>query len=137
MLMHRHILSLSAVGALLSMAAACSAVPPPSAPASASAPAPASVEFRVVPTDRNPSSCRRWDADLSRVHTFTRTGDTATLQTAGGISSMMTMSAPNVFTTTMALGGTNFDVIANVSAQPRSLDVSEPRTGCRWSAIAR
>lgn len=132
--MHRPILSLSAVGTVLFLAAGCSAVPPGPAPTAA---APAPIEFRVVPTDRNPSACRRWDADLSRVHTFRRTGDTATLQTAGGIAREMTMNTPNVFTTTMALGGTNFDVVANVSVPPGALDVSEPRTGCRWSAIAR
>lgn len=97
----------------------------------------APIQFRVTPTDRNPSSCQQWDADLSRVHTFTRTGDTATLQTAGGITRNMTMSAPNVFTTTFAIGGTNFNVTADASMPPGSLDVREPRTGCRWSAVAR
>ena len=126
--MHRYILSLSAVGTLALLAPACSTVSTPTA---------APIEFRVVPTDRNPSACQRWDADLSRVHTFTRTGDTAVLRTSGGLSSRMSMSAPNVFTTTMAIGGTNFDVVANVSTPPGSLDVSEPRTGCRWSAVAR
>ena len=103
------------------------------APGQAQAP----IEFRVAPTDRNPSSCQRWDADLSRVHTFTRTGDTAVLRTAGGISRTMSMTSPSVFTTTMTIGSTNFNVVADASKSPGSLDVSEPRTGCRWSAIAR
>ncbi|WP_395714097.1 hypothetical protein [Reyranella sp.] len=94
-------------------------------------------EFRVTPTDRNPSACQRWDAELSRVNSFTRTGDSATLRTAGGITRTMTQSAPNVFTTTLALGGTNFDVVADASKTPGTLEVSEPRIGCRWSAIAR
>ena len=97
----------------------------------------AAVEFRVTPTDRNPASCQRWDAELSRVNSFTRTGDTATLRTAGGITRTMTQSAPNVFTTTLALGGTNFDVVADTSKTPGTLEVAEPRIGCRWSAIAR
>ena len=97
----------------------------------------APIEFRVTATDRNPASCRQWDADLSRVHTFTRNGDTATLNTAGGITLNMTQSSPNVFTTTFARGGTNFNVVADASKAPGSLDVSEPRIGCRWSAIAR
>lgn len=117
----------AAATAILS-SAACSTVP--SVPA-------APIEFRVAPTDRNPSSCQRWDADLSRVHTFTRSGDTATLRTAGGISRTMTMTSPNVFTTTMAIGGVNFNVVADASKSPGTLDVSEPRTGCRWSASAR
>ena len=96
----------------------------------------APIEFRVVATDRNPSSCRQWDAELSRVHTFTPTADGATLRLAGGITRAMTQSAPNVFTTTLALGGTNFNVTADTSKSPKALDVSEPRTGCRWSAVA-
>ena len=93
------------------------------------------VDFRVVPTDRNPSSCRQWDAELSRVHTFTPTTDGATLRTAGGINRTMTKSG-NVYTTTLALGGTNFNVTADTSTSPKSLEVAEPRTGCRWSAVA-
>jgi hypothetical protein len=86
----------------------------------------APIEFRVTATDRNPTSCRQWDADLSRVHTFTRNGDTATLNTAGGVTLNMTQSSPN-----------DFNVVADASKAPGSLDVSEPRIGCRWSAIAR
>jgi hypothetical protein len=93
------------------------------------------IDFRVVPTDRNPASCRQWDAELSRVHTFTPTGDGATLRTAGGINRNMTKNG-NVYTTTLAIGGTNFNVTADTSKSPKSLEVAEPRTGCRWSAVA-
>jgi hypothetical protein len=96
----------------------------------------APIEFRVVATDRNPASCQQWDAELSRVHTFAPTADAATLRTAGGITRNMTQSSPNVFTTTLALGGTNFNVVADTSKSPKSLEVAEPRTGCRWSAVA-
>jgi len=95
------------------------------------------IEFRVVATDRNPASCRQWDSELARVHTFTPAGDTATLRTAGGITRTMTQSSPKVFTTTLALGGTNFNVVADTSKAPGTLEVAEPRTGCRWNAIAR
>jgi hypothetical protein len=93
------------------------------------------IDFRVVPTDRNPASCMQWDAELARVHTFTPTTDGATLRTAGGINRNMTKSG-NVYTTTLALGGTNFNVTADTSKSPKSLQVAEPRTGCRWSAVA-
>lgn len=129
------IVRLSAAAAALLMAAACA--PPPAATTAAAPASSAPIEFRVVPTDRNPAACQRWDADLSRVHVFTRSGDTATLRTAGGITRTMTMTAPNVFTTTMTIGSTNFPVIADASKSPGTLEVSEPRTGCRWSAIAR
>jgi hypothetical protein len=93
------------------------------------------INFRVVATDRNPASCRQWDAELARVHTFTPTDDGATLRTAGGINRNMTTKG-NVYTTTLALGGTNFNVTADTSTSPKSLEVAEPRTGCRWSAVS-
>lgn len=127
----RHAVRLSAAGGALLLAAACNT--PPGTPTMAATP----IDFRVVPTDRNPTACQRWDADLSRVHTFTRSGDGATLRTAGGITRTMAMTAPNVFTTTMTIGSTNFTVTADTNRSPGTLDVSEPRTGCRWSAIAR
>jgi len=96
----------------------------------------APIEFRVAATDRNPSACQRFDAALSRVHTFTRTGDTASVRSAGGVSSSMTQSSPGVFTTDFSIGGTTMRVVANTTTSPKSLDVTEPRLGCRWSAIA-
>jgi hypothetical protein len=93
------------------------------------------IDFRVAPTDRNPASCRQWDAELSRVHTFTPTADGATLRTAGGISRNMAKSG-SVYTTTLAIGGTNFNVTADTSKSPKALEVTEPRTGCRWNAAA-
>jgi hypothetical protein len=93
------------------------------------------IDFRMVPTDRNPASCRQWDAELARVHTFTPTTDGATLRTAGGINRNMTKSG-NLYTTTLALGGTNFNVTADTSKSPKSLQVAEPRIGCSWSAVA-
>jgi hypothetical protein len=47
----------------------------------------------------------------------------------------MIKSAPNVYTATFTLGGTNFNVTADASTSPRTLEVSEPRTGCLWNAI--
>src|SRR5215813_8373052 len=72
------------------------------------------IAFRVVPTARNPASCMQWDAELSRVHTFTPTADGATLRTAGGINRNMTKNG-SVYTTTLALAGTNFNVTADTS----------------------
>ena len=97
----------------------------------------APIDFRVVPAGQNPSSCKQWDAELSRVNTFTPAGDTAVLKTAGGITRNMKQTTPKVFTTTLAIGGTNFNVVADTSKSPGTLQVAEPRTGCRWQAIAR
>jgi predicted aspartyl protease len=94
------------------------------------------IEFRVVASGRNPAACQQFDAALSRVHTFTPAGATATLRTAGGVTSNMTQTTPGVFTTTLGIGGTNFNVVADTSRSPKALDVTEPRLGCRWNAVA-
>jgi hypothetical protein len=96
----------------------------------------APIEFRVTPTDQNPSACRQFDAALSRVHTFTATADGASVRSAGGVNSAMTQSSPGVFTTNFSLGSTTLNVTANSTTSPKSLEVREPRLGCRWSAVA-
>ena len=48
----------------------------------------------------------------------------------------MTQSAPGVFTTNFSLGSTTLNVTANSTTSPKSLEVREPRLGCRWSAVA-
>lgn len=95
----------------------------------------APIEFRVVP-ERNPTGCTRFDAALSRVHTFRATGDAASVTSAGGITSNMTQTSPGVYTTDFSMGGTTLRVVANAASSPKSLTVTEPRLGCRWSAIA-
>ena len=96
----------------------------------------APIEFRVVPTDRNPSACQQFDAALSRVHTFTATADGASVRSAGGVNSNMTQSSPGIYTTDFSLGSTTLAVTANSTTSPKSLEVREPRIGCRWSAVA-
>ena len=96
----------------------------------------AGVQFRVVAGDRNPSGCQQFDAALSRVHTFTAAGDAATLTTAGGVTSNMKQTTPGVFTSTLGIGGTNFNIVADTTKSPKALDVTEPRLGCRWNAVA-
>jgi hypothetical protein len=95
----------------------------------------APIEFRVTPTDRNPSACQQFDAALSRVHTFTPTADGASVRSAGGVNSTMTQTSPGVFTTNFSLGSTTLNVVANSTTSPKSLEVREPRLGCRWSAV--
>jgi hypothetical protein len=96
----------------------------------------AAIQFRVVATDRNPAACQRFDAALSRVHTFTATASGASLRSAGGVNSDMTQTTPKVYTTNFSLGGTTLNVVADASKSPKSLTVTEPRLGCRWNAVA-
>jgi hypothetical protein len=96
----------------------------------------AAIQFRVVATDRNPSACKQFDSALSRVHTLTPTGDSASLKSAGGVNSAMKQTTPGVYTTNFSLGGTTLNVVADASKSPKSLTVTEPRLGCRWNAVA-
>jgi hypothetical protein len=129
-----------AIGVLTTFAiivAGCS-TQQPSTP-SVSAPPPATVrdpiQFRVVP-ERNPAGCTRFDAALSRVHTLTPTTGGASVTSAGGISSNMTETSPGIYSTNFSLGSTTLQVVANASTSPKTLAVTEPRLGCRWSAVA-
>jgi hypothetical protein len=96
----------------------------------------AAIQFRVVATDRNPAACQRFDAALSRVHTFTPTANGASLRSAGGVNSEMAQTTPKVYTTNFSLGGTTLNVVADAAKSPKTLTVTEPRLGCRWNAIA-
>lgn len=107
----------------------------PQAPTQSAAVAGAPIEFRVTP-ERSPGGCMRLDAALSRVHTFRAAGDTASVTSAGGITSNMTQTSPGVYTTDFRLGGTTLRVVANAASSPKSLIVTEPKLGCRWSAVA-
>lgn len=107
--------------------------PPPATPVAA--PQPASIEFRVVPDGRNPAGCRRFDTAFSRVHTFTATGTAATLTSAGGINVNMTQTSPRVYTSSIVFGGVSLNVDASAASSPKTLVVTEPRLGCRWTAI--
>lgn len=132
-------LSTTVAAFALGLASGCAE--PPATPSSAQAPAQSGVqgtpiEFRVVADSGNPSSCQRFDAALSRVHTLTRTGATASLTSAGGISSTMTQTAPNVFTTNFSLGTTTLNVVADAAKSPKTLEVREAKLGCRWHAVA-
>lgn len=93
------------------------------------------IEFRVVP-ERNPAGCTRFDAALSRVHTLRAAGDMVSVTSAGGITSNMTQTSPGVYTTDFSMGGTTLRVVANAASSPKSLTITEPRLGCRWSAVA-
>ena len=58
------------------------------------------IEFRLAAAKSNPVGCTKFlDPALSRVHTVTKTGDTATIKSAGGIDDTMKQKTPNVYAT--------------------------------------
>jgi hypothetical protein len=94
------------------------------------------IEFRLTAASGNPVGCTALDPALSRVHTVTKTGDTATIKSAGGIDDTMKQKTPNVYTTVFTLGGVRLDVVADASVTPRTLTVVEAQRGCKWNAVA-
>jgi len=94
-----------------------------------------SVDFRLVASKSNPMACNNLDASLSRVHTVTLTGEKAHIKSAGGVNDDMKLAAPKVYKTSFSLGGVTLQVTADAGAKPRSLQVAEPKLGCKWDAI--
>jgi hypothetical protein len=94
------------------------------------------IEFRLSAATSNPVGGMALDPSLSRVHTVTKTGDTATITSAGGIDDTMKQKTANVYPTVFALSGVKLDVVADASVTPRTLTVVESQRGCKWNAIA-
>jgi hypothetical protein len=94
----RHATSLAKValaGALIGGCSTQQASTPQASAASLAAPG-AAIEFRVVAEEGNPTGCRRFDAQLSRGHTFRMIGGTASFTSASGLTSNMTQTSPGV-----------------------------------------
>ena len=70
--------------------------------------------------DRNPSACQQFDAALSRVHTFTPAGDSRHPDDSRRRHQQHEANDDEVFTTTLGIGGTNFNVVADTSKSPKS-----------------
>ena len=98
----------------------------------------APIEFRVVPDERNPTGCTRFDAQLSRGHRFRATGNTASFTSASGLTNNMTETSPGVYTLDyFTFGSVTLRAVVNAASSPKSLTVTEPKyLGCRWSAVA-
>jgi hypothetical protein len=94
------------------------------------------IEFRLAAAKTNPVGCTALDAALSRVHTVTKTGNSAVIKSAGGIDDKMKQTKPNVYTTNFSLSGVKLDVVADASVTPATLSVVEAQRGCKWNAIA-
>ena len=94
------------------------------------------IEFRLIADKANPVGCTALDASMSRVHTVTKTGDTALIKSSGGIDDVMKQKTPNVYSTVFTLSGVKLDIVADASKTPATLSVVEAQRGCKWHAIA-
>jgi hypothetical protein len=100
---------------------------------SAAAQQPATYEFRLAAGSRNVGVCNRLDAAMSRVHTVTVTGDKAVVKSSGGIDDNLKPAGAGIWRTDFELSRVHLVVVADLSKSPRTLVVTEPREGCRWS----
>ena len=128
--------ALAIASALIAGCSTQQASTPQASAASVAAPG-APIEFRVVRDERNPTGCTRFDAQQSLGHTFRATGNTASVTSANGITRNMTQTSPGVYTADkFTWGSVTFQHVVNAASSPKSLTVTEPTVGCRWSAVA-
>ncbi len=97
----------------------------------------ATYAFRLAPNSSNVGTCNRLDASMSREHTLTVTGDKAVVKSAGGVNDNLKPDGAGVYRTEFRHAGVTLAVVANVAQSPRTLVVTEPRAGCRWSGEAK
>ena len=92
-------------------------------------------EFRLAQDPKNIQGCTALDPSLTRVHTLTIKGGQAEIKSAGGIDDKMKLVRPNVYETVFSLSGVRLDVLADLSATPKTLTVEEKSRGCKWMAV--
>ncbi len=80
------------------------------------------------------STCRTLDAALARPHTITVKNGDVEITSAGGIEGRMREVRAGVYDVVFELSGQRLDVVADLSAAPKTLTVSERELGCRWQA---
>ena len=93
-------------------------------------------EFRLAQDPKNIQGCTALDPSFTRVHTLTIKSGQAEIKSAGGIDDNMKLVRPNVYETVFALSGVRLDVVADLSATPKTLTVTEKNRGCKWMAVA-
>ncbi|QQS12054.1 MAG: hypothetical protein IPK81_21435 [Rhodospirillales bacterium] len=89
--------------------------------------------FRLAANPANVGVCNALDAALSREHTVTVAADKAAIKSSGGITDDMKATGAGVYRTEFELGRVRLVVVADTSKTPRTLLVTEPREGCKWS----
>ena len=92
-------------------------------------------EFRLAQDPKNIQGCTALDSSMTRVHTLPIKGGQAEIKSAGGIDDEMKLVRPNVYQTVFALGGARLVVVADLSATPKTLTVTDNNRGCKWMAV--
>lgn len=93
-----------------------------------------SVNFWLASMPGNIQGCIAADPQFTREHTFTLKDGQAEITSPGGINTKLKVAKPNVYETDYQLGRLNLHVVADLSATPRTLTVTEKSLGCKWTA---
>lgn len=93
-----------------------------------------SATFWLAALPGNIQGCIAADPQFTRAHTFTVTGDHAELKSPGGIDTKLKQVKPNVYETDYRLGQLNLHLVADLTATPPTLLVTERNLGCKWMA---
>jgi hypothetical protein len=92
------------------------------------------VNFWLAAMPGNIQGCIAADPQFTREHTFTLKDGQAEITSPGGINTKLKMAKPNVYETDYQLGRLHLHVVADLSATPRTLTVTERNLGCKWTA---
>jgi hypothetical protein len=94
----------------------------------------AQVQFWLKGDPKNIQGCIAADPSFTREHTFLLVNGQAEIKSAGGINIKMKPVRANVYRGDFDLGRMNLDVVADLSATPKTLTVTNPDLGCKWTA---
>ena len=95
----------------------------------------AEVKFWLKGAPGNIQGCVAADPQFTREHTFTLRNGQAEVTAPGGITTKLKLVKPNVYAADFDLGRMNLHMVADLSATPKSLTVTNQNLGCKWSAI--
>jgi hypothetical protein len=90
--------------------------------------------YRLAADPNNMTTCKALDPALGRLHTLTVKDSDVEITSAGGIEGRMREVRAGVYSVVFELSGQRLDVVADLSAIPKSLTVTERQLGCKWRA---
>ena len=93
-----------------------------------------SVNFWLAAQPGNIQGCIASDPQFTREYTFTLKDGQAEITGPGGLKEPMKLVRPNVYETNYQLGRLNLHYVADLSATPPMLTVTEKSLGCKWMA---
>lgn len=95
----------------------------------------AEANFWLKGKPNNIQGCIAFDPQFTRKHTFNLVNGQASITSAGGINTNLTLVRPDVYQTKVQLGRVDMVVVADLASTPKTLTVTDANMGCAWSAV--